>query len=184
MSPDDPINPSRVLVIGTIDDSEDDTVDINSDWHLIKRLFNKSFASSFHYAIATVAEDGSPHVTPIGSLILGSPGHGVYFEEFPRRLPGNLSNNRRLCVLAVNSSRWFWLTSLIRGRFPVMPALRLLGVAGEVRAATPDEMALWQKRVRLVRFTKGHAKIWRNMRTVREVRFTGIEPVHIGEMTG
>lgn len=158
-------------------------MDIHTDWHVIKRLFRKSFASSFHYAIATVAEDGRPHVTPIGSLILGSPGRGVYFEEFPSRLPGNLSNNRRLCVLAVNSSRWFWLTSLIRGRFHSMPAVRLLGEAGDVRAATPAEMALWQRRVRSVRFTKGHQKMWRNMRMVRDVTFTGIEPVHLGEMT-
>ena len=158
-------------------------MDINTDWHVIKRLFRKSFASSFHYAIATVTDDGRPHVTPIGSLILGLPGHGVYFEEFPSRLPGNLSNNPQLCVLAVNSSRWFWLTSLIRGRFQSMPAVRLLGEAGEVRAATDKEIALWQKRVSSVRFTKGHAMMWRNMRMVRDVKFTSIEPVHIGEMT-
>jgi len=158
-------------------------VDIDTDWYLIKRLFKESFASSFHYAVATVAEDGEPHVTPIGSLILGSPGRGVYFEEFPSRLPGNLSNNPKLCVLAVNSSKWFWLTSLIRGRFQNIPAVRLHGEAGEVRAATDEEIALWQKRVRMVQATKGHAKIWQKMRTVREVRFTRIEPVHIGEMT-
>ena len=158
-------------------------MDIHTDWHLIKRLFRTSFASSFHYAIATVTEDGKPHVTPIGSLILGSPGHGMYFEEFPSRLPGNLSTNSQLCVLAVNSSKWFWLTSLIRGRFYSMPADRLLGEAGEVRNATAREMALWQKRVRSVRFTRGHAKIWRDMQAVRDIKFTGIEPVHIGEMT-
>ena len=55
-------------------------MDIDADWHVIKRLFRKSFASSFHYAIASVGQDGEPHVTPIGSLILGSPGQGVYFE--------------------------------------------------------------------------------------------------------
>ena len=107
----------------------------------------------------------------------------MYFEEFPRRLPSNLSNNPQLCVLAVNSSRWFWLTSLIRGRFQSMPAVRLRGEAGEVRLATDKEIALWQKRVSSVRFTKGHAKIWKNMRLVRDVRFSSIEPVHIGEMT-
>ena len=64
-----------------------------------------------------------------------------------------------------------------------MPAVRLLGEAGEVRAATDEEIARWQKRVSPVRFTKGHAKMWRNMRMVRDVKFTSIEPVHIGEMT-
>lgn len=158
-------------------------MDINADWHAIKRLFKKSFSSSFHYAIATVDQEGEPHVTPIGSLILGAPGQGVYFEEFPSRLPDNLTNNPRLCVLAVNSSRWFWLASLLRGRFRTMPAVRLHGVAGDVRAATDEEIALWQRRVRSVRFTSGHAKIWRNMRRVRDVRFTRIEPVRIGDMT-
>ena len=158
-------------------------MDINADWHEIKRLFRQSFASSFHYAIATVDQDGEPHVTPIGSLILGSPGQGVYFEEFPSRLPNNLTKNPKFCVLAVNSGRWFWLSSLIRGKFGSMPAVRLHGEAGKVRAATDEEIALWQRRVRSVRFTRGHAKIWRNMRVVRDIRFTRIEPVHIGEMT-
>ena len=53
------------------------------NWKVIKRLFNRSFNSSFHYALATVNDKGEPHVTPIGSLILLEPGHGVYFEEFP-----------------------------------------------------------------------------------------------------
>ena len=158
-------------------------MDINADWDVIKRLFRKSFASSFHYAIATVDQYGEPHVTPIGSLILGSPGQGVYFEEFPSRLPGNLKNNSQLCVLAVNSSKWFWLSSLIRGKFKSMPAVRLHGEAGDVRAATDKEIELWRQRVSSVQFTRGHAKIWRNMRMVRDVRFTRIEPVHIGEMT-
>jgi len=158
-------------------------MEIESDWPAIKRLFRKSFSSSFHYAISTIAENGEPHVTPIGSLILGAPGHGVYFEEFPSRLPRNLQKNPRLCVLAVNSSRWYWLKSLMGGRFTQMPAVRLHGKAGDVRAATDKEIALWQKKVRPVSFTKGHALMWRNMRTVREIEFTRIEPVHIGQMT-
>lgn len=156
---------------------------IDTDWQAIKHLFRKAFASSFHYAVSTVAENGEPHVTPIGSLILGEPGRGCYFEEFPSRLPRNLASNPQVCVLAVNSSRWFWLTSLVRGKFRGRPAVRLYGKAGKVREATDAEIAVWQKRVRPVRFTKGHALMWRNMRTVRDIEFTRIEPVHIGQMT-
>jgi hypothetical protein len=65
-------------------------MEIEADWQTIKKLFRHSFTSSFHYAISTVTENGEPHVTPIGSLILGAPGHGFYFEEFPSRLPRNL----------------------------------------------------------------------------------------------
>ena len=158
-------------------------MDINNDWPAIKRLFKKSISSSFHYAISTVTQDGEPHVTPIGSLILGAPGHGIYFEEFPSRLPRNLENNPQVCVHAVNSSRWYWLKSLIRGRFEQAPAIRLHGKAGKTRKATDEEIALWQKRVRSVRFTRGHELIWRDMRVVRDIEFDGVEPVDIGKMT-
>lgn len=162
---------------------KDCNMEINTDWQAIRRLFRKSFASSFHYAIATVAKNGEPHVTPIGSLVLGAPGHGFYFEEFPSDLPRNLESNPQLCVLAVNSSRLFWLSSLIGGKFKELPAVRLYGTAGKTRQATGKEIALWQRRVRSVRWTKGHAMMWRTMKTVRDIEFTRVEPVRIGEMT-
>ena len=80
-------------------------MDLEQDWPTVKALFRASFRSSFHYAIATVGENGAPHVTPIGSLMLGKPGHAFYFEKFPRHLPRNLATDSRVCVLAVNSSR-------------------------------------------------------------------------------
>ena len=113
---------------------------IDGQWKEIKELFRQSFKSSFHYAIATVNGDGEPHVTPIGSLILGEPGRGLYFEEFPTQLPRNLQNNKRVCVLAVNSSRWFWIKSLVGGKFAGPPAVRLYGTVGEVREATEKEI--------------------------------------------
>ena len=82
-------------------------MEIEKNWGEIKELFHESFRSSFHYAIATVSDDGKPHVTPIGSLILGRPGFGFYFEEFSKNLPRHLGSNGHVCVLAVNSSRWF-----------------------------------------------------------------------------
>ena len=158
-------------------------MDLIANWKDVKYLFKKSFKSSFHYAIATVTENGEPHVTPIGSLILGKPGHGFYFEKFTQHLPLNYASNRNICVLAVNSSRWFWLKSLVGGRFTSPPAVRLHGVAGDLREATGTEIALWQKRVRRVSFSKGHAMLWRSMSMVRDIEFTRIEPVHIGKMT-
>jgi len=158
-------------------------MDLIENWKDVKSLFNESFRSSFHFAIATVSENGDPHVTPIGSLILGKPGRGFYFEKkFTKHLPINFEHNKKVCVLAVNSSRWFWVKSLIVGRFASPPAVRLHGVAGPLREATEAEIALFQKRVWRVRFSKGHALMWRNMRTVRDIEFTGIEPVHM-EMT-
>ena len=158
-------------------------MDVTENWEDVKELFKKSFKSSFHYAIATVNEDGGPHVTPIGSLILGKPGYGFYFEEFPRQLPNNFKINKQVCVLAVNSSRWFWFKSLVAGRFSSPPAVRLHGTVGEIREATEKEIKLWHNRVKPVSFSKGHAMMWTNMKMVREIEFTRIEPVHMGEMT-
>jgi hypothetical protein len=83
----------------------------------------------------------------------------------------------------VNSSKWFWLKSLLGGKFKSPPAIRLHGVAGELRDATDVELALWHKRVKTVRFTKGHALIWKDMSRVRDIHFSRIEPVRIGAMT-
>ena len=83
-------------------------MDMETSWKDIKRLFKQSFSSSFHFAIASVSENGEPHITPIGSLILGKPGKGIYFEKFTQTMPCNFLSNRKICVLAVNSSKWFW----------------------------------------------------------------------------
>ena len=157
--------------------------DIEQQWPQVKRLFRDALASSTHYAIASVTPEGAPHVTPIGSLILDRPGHGYYFEAFARQLPENLQHNRQVSVLAVNSGNWFWLKSLIGGRFATPPALRLIGTAGELRQGTEAEIARWQRRVRAVRATKGHKLIWRGMSMVREIDFHRIEPVRVGPMT-
>lgn len=153
------------------------------DWGGVRRLFRSAFTSSLHYAIASVDAQGAPHLTPIGSLILDRPGHGFYFERFTTRLPRHLGKDARVCVLAVDSGRWFWLRSLIAGRFARPPAMRLYGVVGEARAATAREKALWLRRVRPLRFTRGHALLWRDMETVREISFERAEPVHLGAMT-
>ena len=156
---------------------------LKESWADIKRLFGKSFRSSFHYAVASVTERGEPLVTPIGSLILRGPGHGFYFEEFTHGLAENLRANPQVCILAVNSSRWFWLQSLIVGRFSSPPAVRLFGTAGEAREATEQERTLWHRRIRKVRFSKGYALMWKNMTVVRDIEFSRVEPVHMGAMT-
>jgi uncharacterized protein len=156
---------------------------MEKQWPLIKHTFNSAFRTSLHYAIASVDEAGDPHLTPIGSLLLLEPGKGIYFEEFTRQLPRNCRHGGKVCVMAVNSGLWFWLRALIRGRFTTPPALRLYGRVGELRKATDGEIALWQKRVRKVRHTKGHALMWRRMRNVREIVFTHMVQVNMGEMT-
>jgi hypothetical protein len=158
-------------------------MDIINNWKAVKTLFRESFKTSFHYSIATVSESGEPHVTPIGSLILGQPGKGFYFEEFTSTLPKHYASNRQICVLAVNSGRWFWLKALIKGKFTAPPAVRLYGTVGQRREATTTEITLWHKRVKSVRFSKGHSLMWANMKMVRDIEFSKIIPVHMGQMT-
>lgn len=158
-------------------------MDTDNHWDEVKTLFRASFKSSFHYAIATVNSEGQPHVTPIGSLILTTPGQGFYFEHFPSALPDNLQENPRVCVLAVNSGLIFWLRSLIGGRFAKPPAVRLYGRVGDLREATDIEKARWLKRVRPLSFSRGHALLWRDMQWVRDIEFDCMEPVSIGKMT-
>ena len=158
-------------------------MEIENDWDLVKSHFKKSFKSSFHFSVSSINPDGSPQITPIGSLILGKPGHAIYFEKFPSQLPRNLEINNAICILAVNSSKWFWLKSLLKGNFTHPPALRLHGKTGQLRKATETEILLWNKRVQSVKFTKGHKLMWQEMSMVREVLLTKISPVHIGQMT-
>ncbi len=158
-------------------------MNIHEKWPEIKKLFKSSFRSSLHFSIATIDREGNPHITPIGSLILGDPCKAIYFEEFTRRLPSNSEDKKQICVLAVNSSKYFWFKSLISGKFLETPAIRLYGKMGVRREATEREIVLWNNRVRAVSFTKGHDMMWANMKTVREIEFDKAEPVHMGQIT-
>ena len=109
-------------------------------WPQVRRVCSQAFGSSLHYSMASVTEDGAPHITPIGSLLLREPGHAIYFEEFTRHMPQNFQRDNRVCVLAVNSGLWFWVKALLRGRFSSPPALRLHGTVGDPRKGTPEEI--------------------------------------------
>ena len=160
------------------------TLNVLEHWREIRKVFAAVFASSFHFAIATVGADGEPHVTPIGSVVLTEPGRGFYFEEFPTRLPRNLRRDPRVSILAVNSSRLFWLRALLVGRFPAPPAIRLCGrVVGEPREATAGELALWRRRVRHLRRLRGYALLWGRLRWVRDLEIDCAEPVQLDPMT-
>jgi len=153
------------------------------NWTRIRRIFHAAFISSFHFSIATVNEDGSPHVTPIGSLILQDELKGFYFEEYASNLSRNLRHNKRVCVMAVNSGKWSLLKSFFLGRFLVPPGVRLMGTAGERREATPHEVDLFKKRFRKYRMFKGYDLLWSRLRHVREIRFDAYEPVRVGALT-
>jgi hypothetical protein len=158
-------------------------MEINDHWNTIRRVFRDGFKSSSHYAVATVNEDCTRHVTPIGSLVLRKNLSGFFCNEFPSRMSKNLKTNQRVCVLAVNASRWFWLKSLIRGRFTIPPGVRLMGTVGEKRKGTEEELAMWLKKVHFAKRLKGYNLLWKNMQHVRDIHFDAFEPVRLGAMT-
>ena len=152
-------------------------------WNLIRPIFDNAFKSCMHFSMATVNEDGSPHITPIGSLILREDQTGYFFDEYCTRTRVNLIRNPRACFLAVNADRPFWVKSLIMGKFSAAPAVRLMGTVKELREATPDEIAAWHSRIAFARPTKGYEIMWSRMHTVRDVQFDSFEPMSTGKMT-
>jgi hypothetical protein len=158
-------------------------MEIGNQWETIQALFQETRNSSMHFAIATVNEDGTPHVSPIGALFLRENKTGFFFDEFPINLSKNIKRNPRLCILAVNSNPRYWQKSLFVGKFVTPPALRLMGSVGEKREGTIDEVAMWQNHVKHAQGTKGHDLMWKNLRIVRDVYFDSFEPVSCGEMT-
>ncbi len=153
------------------------------EWQSVTSLFRRTFRSTLHYSVATVGPDGAPHVTPIASVMLTEPGRGILFDIFTSRLALNLEHDPRLCVMAVDTTTRFWLTSLIRGRFGLSPAARLTGTAGPRRRATAKEQQRWLRRVRPLSRLRGHALLWGNLTHVRDLAFDEVVPVRLGAMT-
>ncbi|MFK7775120.1 MAG: pyridoxamine 5'-phosphate oxidase family protein [Saprospiraceae bacterium] len=152
-------------------------------WKKIRTHFRTSFSSSLHVSIASVNAENQPTVTPIGSLFLNKNPTGFYFEKFTTQLPRNSEANKNVCVLAVNSSKRFWIKSLFKGKFVTEPAIKLYGQLGEKRKATAAEMHALKRRMRFTSRLKGHHILWDNMNYIREINFIKAEKMNIGKMT-
>jgi hypothetical protein len=152
-------------------------------WKIIKRVFKKAQFTSFHYSIATVNRRGEPHVSPIGLVILKDDMTGVYFEEHLSNTPKHYDTKNRVCIMAVNTGKLFWLKSLLKGAMREPMAVRILGTAGERRPATKEELSAINRLTRPYKWTKGYDLIWKKITSVREIKFDSYEPVKVGAMT-
>jgi hypothetical protein len=159
-------------------------------WNQIRELFgDKSHVSPSPWrgvpycALATINQDGSPRVTPIGTLFLEEDRRGFYFELYSRHMSQNLDRDPRICVLVVNTSTSFWGRAIMRARFRRPPAVRLMGTVGKKREATATETNALRKSTRPFRFFKGYPFFWGNMGNVREIHFDAFEPVDCGPPT-
>lgn len=158
-------------------------MDIKENWQLIKKHFNVSFKTSLSVSIASLDKDNRPTVTPIGTLFLNADQTAFYFEKFPKKIPENAKTNKNICVLGVNSSKWFWIEALYKLQFSAYPAIRLYGELGEKRKASAIEISRLKRRMRATKALKGNTYLWGDMVFIREIKFTKAEGVNIGKMT-
>ncbi len=158
-------------------------MDLINDWSKIRIHFNNSFRSNLHVSIASIDSENNPTITPIGSLFLNRDQTGFYFEKYPSKLPKYAKINKNICVLGVNSNKWYWLKALYNMRFKSNPAIKLYGELGIKREATAIEKSRLKRRMKATRRLKGHQYLWGNMETVREIKFTKVETARIGKMT-
>lgn len=154
-------------------------------WRVVRRTVARGQSASFHCAIASIAPDGGPYVSPIGSVRLGQSGTGTYLDVFNAQLRKNLERDPRVTVMAVDSGPITWARALIRGQFVTPPGVRLLGEAGPARPATDDEKRTFQRSVRPALLTRGGKAMWGRLDDVlaRDLTFTGVVPVRIGSTT-
>jgi hypothetical protein len=153
--------------------------DLKRIWPQVRQVF----AGPATKVIASVNADGSPHVTPIGTLTLRPDCTGYYLERFPSHLPENVERDERICVYAGQSGLLTWLRHLVRGRFDRLVAIRLIGRAGARRPSTEEERNRFLRQVRLFRWTRGHELLWGNLQYARDLVFDGYVPILAGQMT-
>ncbi|MEG0483509.1 pyridoxamine 5'-phosphate oxidase family protein [Acinetobacter johnsonii] len=143
------------------------TIDINS-WNIIKDVFIQAQKANMHVNIASVSKEGIPNITPIGTVFLNDDRTGFLFDVFSQQLAENLNQNKNVCISAVNSSKFFWISSFIKGQFSSYPGVRLYAELGKLRPATEDEKLRVNTRIQSLKWTKGSKLIWSDFTHVRE----------------
>jgi len=138
--------------------------------------------SNRFFSIATVDDQGNPHVTPIGHVFFRDDSTGYYFDAFSKAMPKNFETNKRICLMAVNSSTAYWLKSLFLGKFQTSPAVRIFGEVSEARDATEEELDKLKESIKMTSRLKGHDLLWGNLTRVRDMTFTSFSPATYPKM--
>jgi uncharacterized protein len=155
-----------------------------STWALARQIITAGLRTSLHCAVGSINPDGTPHLTPIGSVLLDREvGRGYYLDVFNAQLAANIDADPHVCILAVNSSRLTWIRALVSGTFTTSPGVRLMGTAGPRRLATDVEKDRFAQRVGPALRTKGGKAMWRNIDHVRDLTFDTVKTVRLGSMT-
>lgn len=135
-------------------------MNIKDDWKKVRSVLEQGQASSVYCSIATVNPDGTPHITPVGTVFLRDDQSGYFFDHYAEVLGKNIDQNPNVCIMAVNAGRLFWLRSLLKGRFVAPPGVRLYGKVGPIREATAEEIEKIEKRVKPTQWMKGARLLW------------------------
>jgi uncharacterized protein len=152
----------------------------SENWPIIRQNFRHGFATNLHVSIATVDAEGQPNVTPIGSFFLNRDDFsGFYFEIFTQNIPRNAGTNPKVCIMAVNSGKWYWLSSLFFGKFRTPPMTKIYGTIGERRVPTPAEIERGNRRLGRMKALPGGKKLFGNMGFVRDLHFHAFEVAKI-----
>ena len=150
---------------------------------LFKRKIKPLFSQAVFCSVATVNTEGIPHVTPIGSVVLKNKNSGWFFQKFTKNIPKNADHCEYATIMAVNAGKWFWLKSVLQGRFKQPPAMRLMVKLGKYRPATQAEGQKVRRRVSIFKRTKGYQMMWQDMSDIREFEIIEYKPIYIGQMT-
>ena len=160
----------------------------DEQWNNIRTFFGHSTHATTspiipYCTFSTVNKDGSPRVAPYTSLILGEDKQGFYFDELSRRTSSNLDRDQRICVLIVKNSRWFWIKTVLLGRYDHPPGVRLMGNVGKKRQATEHEINAFKSPLKSLKLFKGYEPVWGFMNKGREIYFDAFEPVKCRTLT-
>ncbi|MEV6216886.1 pyridoxamine 5'-phosphate oxidase family protein [Nocardia sp. NPDC051833] len=147
------------------------------DWNEVRSIVARARRSTGHFAIASVDATGAPNVTPVGTLFLRADRTGYFFDQYTKALGRNADAEARVCLMAVDSGGSFWFRSLLAGRFPAAPGVRLDGTLGARRPAIAEELDEVRRRVRPMRLLRGGKLLWSDFTHVRDITVTGFRLV-------
>lgn len=153
-----------------------------SHWNEIVKVIGIGQRSSMHCSIASVDDQGTPNITPIGTVFLRGDQTGYFFDTFTSKLASNIEENQNICLMAVNTNSSFWLKSFFKGKFPTPPGVRLYGTVGSLREATEEELKAINKRIKPMSWLKGSKLIWSSFTHVRDIHFNDFRPVQYPKM--
>jgi predicted pyridoxine 5'-phosphate oxidase superfamily flavin-nucleotide-binding protein len=128
----------------------------NESWKKITKYYNEYLKKASYCSFATTSSENEPNVSPIGSLILRDDFSGFFFDKFSSVMAENLENNGRVCLLIVNSSKLFWFQAFRKGVFGKPVGIKLAGIVGKKRAATPEEKEAFLGKLKIFKRFKGY----------------------------